>query len=257
MKYVRKIVTLLISVILAAAIVVGTGVIFAVKNVNVTLFSYSYEEDSAEAKQQISEFKTLISDKVRGKLIGFVKESDFAVALEGSKYVVDGCEKVYPCTLNVTVKERRETFAVRSGESFEVYDEHGVYVRTAPTKEQSYNVADGLPNVFIEGADSPAEIKAVANVSKIFKTYFTSLRTVTEKVVLSEAASQLATDNIAFYLRCGTVIEIRDYNVLTAEKISAAYAKFTSLSGEKKLGGTIYARVSSGAVIADYTPTQI
>lgn len=244
MKYLRKIVALLIAVVLAAAIAVGLGVIFAVRNVNVTLVSYSFEENGEQAKAHITKFKTQISDKVRGTLIGFVGEEDISSAIEDTQFVVDGYEKVYPCTLNVTVRERKETFSVQSGETFAVYDEHGTFVRTSTKSEPSC--------VLVEGASDAVGIKQVASVASIFKAQFSSLRTITEKITLTKASSQFQSEKISFHLRCGITVEIHDYNVLISEKIAAAYSKFTSLPGEYKLGGTIYSLSVAGTVTATY-----
>lgn len=41
MKYIRKIAVLFICVVMLASVAIGVGVIFAVRNVNVTMYSLS------------------------------------------------------------------------------------------------------------------------------------------------------------------------------------------------------------------------
>lgn len=241
MKYLRKIAALITAVIMLAAIAIGIGVIFAVRNVNITLLSYSCETDSKEADEKIAEFKANVLKEVRGSVISSVKEESVASALKDDLYVLESLEKVYPSTLNITVRERREVFAVlEDDESYSVYDENGLLLRKVASEEEAYNRVDGAPNTYIEGAETQIDINSVVAVCKIFRDKFSSLRSVAEKVVLSKAQSNLANDNITFYFRCGVKLLVFDYTVMTEEKIAAGYAKFASLSGEQKLGGTIY-----------------
>ena len=96
MKYLRKISVLIIAVVFVAAVAIGLGVIFAVKNVNVTLYSYSCTADSDASEAKISEFKTEILNKFRGKLISSVGEENVESALsDGNYYYVALLNKVY------------------------------------------------------------------------------------------------------------------------------------------------------------------
>lgn len=254
MKHIRKIVALAIAVVLVAAVLIGLGVIFSVRNVNVTLLSYSCEQDSDDAQNKIAEFKGKILSEVRGTVMVFVHEDEVSAAIGDGDFVLESWEKVYPCTINVTVRERREVFAVSNGdETYSVYDETGLFLRRAETAEDAYNRVDKSPNLLIEGADNDEDIKRVADICSIFRSKFMSLRSVAEKVVLSKAQSQLERDGVTFYLRCGVSIEIFDCGVLTEEKIEAGYNEFTSLSGERKLGGKIYCYAVEGEVQANYT----
>lgn len=242
MKYLRKISALLIAVIMLAAIAIGIGVIFSVRNVNVTLLSYSCETDSDAANKKIEEFKSSILKEVRGSVISSVKEERVAAALSDESYLIESFEKVYPCTLNVTVKERLEAFAVvEEDASYSVYDENGIILRKVSTEEEAFNRVDGAPNTYLEGVKSEEDVKSVAAVCAIFKVKFSALRSVAEKVVLYKAQSNLEKNRITFFLRCGVKLEVQDYTVLTAEKIEAGYDCFARLTGEQKLGGTIYA----------------
>ncbi len=252
MKYLRKLTLAAISVIMLASVIIGICIIFAVRNVNVTLLSYSYKADSQEAVLKNGEFKTKILGKIKGSLISFVDEDTVSSAVGSGEYVLESIEKVYPCTVNVVVRERREVFAQQSGEAYRIYDEEGGYLRT---DESFLGKADGAPNVIIHGADNDDDVKIIAALCNEFKNKFSSLRSVVEDINLKKAQSRLETDKIIFRMRCGVNIEIHDYGYLSAEKIEAGFNKFTNLSGEQKLGGRIYCYVTGEEqVTATYNP---
>lgn len=236
MKYARKIVALLIAAVVLASVAIGVGVIFAVKNVNVTLLSYSAESGSGEAEERIAAVKKDVLASIRGTVIAFVSEDTVAAAVSG-QYTVTDVEKIYPCTVNVTVKERREMFAVANGFGYAVYDEDGVFLAYA---ENALNAADGAPDLILEGTDSTEDIVALAGVCASFRQAFGCLRSVAGAVVLEKAENALQVDKVIFRLHCGVSVELQEYAVSTVEKLAAAYAAFVSLSGEQKLEGTIY-----------------
>lgn len=238
MKYVRKIATLIIAFVLLASVAIGVGVVFAVKNVNVTLESYSYESDSEGAQAQISQYKGQILAKLRGSIISFVGESDVEEVMADSGYVLVGFEKVYPCTLNVTVRERRETYVVFDGVKYIVYDDSGEFLRTVYDEVSAYNPVDNAPNVLVTGVTGDEDVQEVVALGNLFGEKFSALRSTVERITL--VRNQFSKDSAVFYLRCGISVEIQDFTVGTEEKMDRAYAKFASLSGEKKLCGRIY-----------------
>lgn len=236
MKFLRKTATLLITVIFIAAFAIGIGVIFSVRNVNVSLLSYEFEADSKGAYDKISEIKQNILAECRGTVIMFVGEEDVLSHVDDG-YVLDSFERVYPCTLNITLRQRIDTFAVEKGERYSVYDESGVYLFDC---DSVINSIDEAPNIIVEGADNSSDINTIASVCALFKGRFSSLRSSVERVKLEKAQTALAQDKVIFVLRCGIIIEIQDYARYTAEKIGEAYREFSSLTGEQKLKGTIY-----------------
>lgn len=259
MKYLRKIIWLVIAVTLLAAVIIGVGVIFSVKNVNVTLKSYSYsawdemtEERESEARAEIDAIKNIVIKKYGGKLISYVDNDELAASLSDTLYILESCEKVYPCTLNITVKERREVFYISDGtETFSTYDSLGVLMRSGLKEEDAVNNIDKAPNIFITGVTSDAQIKSIANIASVFAEKFSSLRSIVKRIEL-----QARQGNMIFRLRCGIVVHVTDYVVVTEAKIHAVYNKFMSLSGEEKLSGTIVVnvRASDGAVVAERFP---
>lgn len=259
MKYIRKIVWLLIGIVFLASVVIGIGVIFAVKNVNVDLNSYTYpdwesmtEEERQSADAKIGGFKDSILGKYRGAMIGFVDEEELAELFKDSDYVFAGLEKVYPCTLNVTLNERRETFATENGDGkYKTYDAEG---RFLADNADGFNVLDGSPDIIVNGAMGDGDIAAVADISRIIAKpeYFGSLRPVVNSVQLISADKVMI-----FSLRCGIDINISDYGNLSEVKVAKAYQKFLSLTAEGKLSGTIVAAVqaSNGEVVVEHIPT--
>lgn len=102
MKYVRKIIALLIGLVFFAAIVISLGMIFAVRNINVTMITYAdaeseiYSESFNNAKTSLEVFK--------GESILFVGEKSVAGIVKDSNYTLDSFEKKYPCTINISLR---------------------------------------------------------------------------------------------------------------------------------------------------------
>ena len=248
MKHLRKIGILIIAVIMVAAIAVGVCVVCAVRNVNVTFLSYPEEEKNLNS--EIQSIKQGVLEKVKGRVIYSVKEEDVSSCL-ANDYYLESFEKVYPCTINITVQQRREVFAVKDGDNYLFYDDNGKFLKVS---EVNKNSLDNAPNLIIEGANSADEIKEVASVCTIFKSNASSLRSAVEKVTLKKSQTSISTDSdrIIFSLWCGISIEIQDYQNYTAEKISKAYNHFGKLSTDQKLKGIIYSREHDGEIISDY-----
>lgn len=254
MKYISKVVWLVIAVIFIASVIIGLGVIFAVKNVNVSLESYSYksweemtEEEQTEAGNLINGFKAEVLGKYKGKLIGSVSEEKIEKCFEGTDYVLESFNKHYPCTLNITLKERRETFAISTPQGYKVYDENGEFFRM---KSVLTNNVDGALNIIADVTEE--RIKDVASVSGYFADSFSALRSMVEKI----SVDRTDTDNMTFSLRCGLGVRIVDYKNLAEAKIRAAYSAFENLSGEQKTCGTVIAGSSGGYAAAEYFPAK-
>lgn len=252
MKYLRKIATLIISFVLFASIAIGVGVVFAVKNVNVTLQSYTHDSGSEGAKAQIAAYKERILDDLRGTILALVDKEDVEKSIGDANYVLVEFEKIYPCTLNITVRERKETYAVVDNGKYVLYDDAGVCLRTVYDEESAYNPVDNAPNVLVTGVENEEDVSAVAAMGELFGEKFSALRSTVERIAL--VREQFVGDTMIFYLRCGLSVELRDYTVLTEEKMERAYAVFASLSGEKKLCGRIYCIDYGNGAEATYDP---
>ena len=244
MKFLRKIIALVIGVAFVAAVVISIGFIFAVKNINVTVLSYSEDcsENYADAK------KTLKA--IKGESILFVDSKDISKAIDGCNYSLVSYKKVYPCTVNVTVKERLETFAVSVGGQYSFYDADGVYLRK---DAENLNNLDLSPNVEVKGV-AIEEIGGVAKVASAFKNKFNALRSLVSSIELdSNPQIEDYTEKLFFNFKCGLVIEFDNYKELTDEKIDAVYSVFVKLSDRQKLGGMLRGyQLEDGTVNATY-----
>lgn len=252
---------MVIGVVFIASIIIGVGIIFSIKNVNVTLQSYSYsewdsmpEEDAQKALDEANEIKQLVISKFGGKLIDFVDEKDLTKSFaetdfNGNTYILVSLKKVYPCTLNITVKERREVFVVANGDGkYSTYDSYGTLMRSEVDYYAEGNYLDGGPNVCVAGVNSADDILAVTKAASVFESKFSSLRSTVRLIYLNSASNGLI-----FKLYCGAEISITGYTSLIETKMQAAYSKFITLSGEEKLSGGVMSIVSgdSGRVSAE------
>lgn len=259
MKHLRKIVWLVIAVAFFASVIIGMGVIYSVKNVNVTLKSYSYsawdemtDEEESLALAEINSIKKVVLNKYGGKLISNVDRDELAASFSDTMYILESCEKVYPCTINITVKGRREVFVIANANgTHSTYDSMGVLMRSGISEDEAANNIDKAPNIFVFGTTTDGQIASVANAASIFAGKFSSLRSIVKEINLQDRQG-----NLIFELHCGISVQIVDYNVYTEAKIQAAYNEFIKLPGEAKLAGTIVASVlnSNGEVVAGYVP---
>ena len=244
MKYLRKMLSLIIGIAFFATLVICVGRIFAVKNININLVTY--EDDCSEsyykAKEALSVYK--------GESIFFLSEKDVVERIAGSNYVVISCEKKYPCTINVTIKERLEIFAVAVGGRYSMYDSDGAYLRTY---DENINDIDGTPNVEVTGI-AIEQMGSVADIANAFKTNFGGLRSIVKSISLdSRPDIEGYIDKLVFNLRCGLTIQLDDYTQNYEEKVLAAYKRFCALSDKEKLSGRIRVVVRDGEEIyADY-----
>ena len=247
MKYLRKMFTLIIAIAVFAALIICVGRIFAIKNININMITY--EDDCTEsyekAKEALSTYK--------GESILFLSEKDLTQKVVGGNYVVTSCEKKFPCTITVTVKERLELFAVSVGGRYSMYDNDGEYLRTG---DENINVNDGNPNVEIAGI-ATEQMHSIADIATSFKTSFGGLRSIVRSINLdSRPGIEGYSDKLIFNLRCGLTVQLDDYTQDYEEKISYAYKKFCSLSDKQKLGGKIRAYLvggENGFINADYS----
>lgn len=248
MKYLRKMFVLIIGIVFVAALVICVGRIFAVKNINVNLITY--EDDCTEsynkAKESLKKFK--------GESLLFLEEDDIVETVSSSDYVVTSCQKKFPCTINVTIKERLEVFAVSVGGIFSMYDNDGTYLRSDLTNS---NNKDSSENVLLNGI-AVEKIPEIAVIAMSFKENFGGLRSIVKSIDLDSRPNiENYKDKLLFNMRCGLVIELDDYSQWSIEKIEVASKEFCSLSDREKLSGILTVREQSvggekGIIIADH-----
>lgn len=268
MKYLRKIAVLIIIVVFIASVIIAMGAIFAIKNVNVNLVTYDYslskqldgEEDSfthntinydAEAyAEEIGRLKKPLQT-FKGESILFVGRDDVEDALSGFDYTVVSYKKRYPCTIEVTLEQRLETFAIEVGGQYSKYDDKGNFLVTS---EQNKNGIDGEPNVLLKGI--PVErIVEFADYAAHFRNQFNALRSVVSQIELVENSEIPGfIDELIFSLRCGLKIEIDDYADRTFEKIEKSKSEYDLLSEKKKQSGVLHIFNEGTSIGASYEP---
>ncbi len=252
-------------------IAIGLGVIFAVKNINVTIESYSYASGSTYAGDDLEYYEDAFQTAYKGKLMSAVSEEDVEQYLldDDSSYVLDSFEKVLPCTINITLRERRETYLYANANgTYNVYDSTGRLLRVAADEDEAMNVSgvgdneNKSPNVILN-IQSEDLVSVAAELGDVFQEFFADkyedgsispIRSTVESITIEERTSSLQGYNVIFKLRCGLSVEIYDYVDALETKMGVAYEKFTSLSAEQKLHGYIYCKYSttSDKYIASY-----
>ncbi len=260
MRYLRTITAAIIIFVFVASLAVGIGFIFAVKNVNVTLYSYSYQSEE-EGSGALSSCKEYLEDRYRGSLIGFVSQGDIEEDLDGAlsgeeylcgSYKVVSFEREYPCTINVEIEERRETYVWKSGSLYNVYDDEGHLLRTAASESEALNVVAGeaSPNTYLYLEDETF-VTAAANLGSSFCEIFRSdsVRSALESVEIVTSNAAMASDDSIFTLRSGLKVEIYDCYEDFDLKAEAAYSLFSTLAGNDKIFGTIYAAEGTDGAI--------
>lgn len=226
MSHVRKIIALILTIIFVCAAAICAGIVFSVKNVNVSYIDYSgeYVDEYESCAQKLN--------AIKGTNILFLADGDVNGCVDGEHVRLVSFEKVLPCTINVVIAERIETFAVHDGTKYAVYDDGGEFVRFS---NDHLNNVDQSPNVLLENVGEK-DVKTVADVLAKFKGRFGYARSLVAKISLGDS---LVNNRIIFNLRSGLTIEIADYSLLLNEKMSAAYNKYCSLSESEKLTGKI------------------
>lgn len=240
MKYIRKLVAFILSIAFCAAVIIGLGVILAVKNVNVEFIKYSAEgSDEAVMTEYYASKQNL--EKLKGSNLLFLGEEDvFNCVGSDAPFFIVSCEKIFPCTVNILLKERVETFAFATDEGYNIYDETGKLLRVS---KSNLNSLDGSPNVLVEADLS--DLGTVASLCSFFRKDFTTLRNYVKSVTVGDSLIDRASTFI-FNLHTGLKIVIADYETLPEEKVWAAYVEYLSLSESQRLSGTISVVDSNG-----------
>ncbi len=257
MKYIRKAIAIILVVVFLAALAVGLSVIFAVRNINVLRIDYVTEsssetDDFSEAAEAVESALT----SLKGKSILFVDESDVTGLLAADGYAeYVSFEKIYPCTINVTIRERLEVFSVMSedGLSCSVYDSDMSYIAT---KESNENNLDGAPNVLVNVEDATAEnYAAVAGAAAVISSRegLSAIRSFVESMSITVNQYEEQWNTLDIVLRCGLTMSIMDYTVNTEEKMAALLDEFFDLEDYEKLSGTLTCiQTESGGYYVDF-----
>lgn len=236
MNYVRKLTALILAVVFCVALVIGVGVIFSVRNVNVEYIDYS--------GNYTQEYKTTEDNlqKLKGSGLLFIGKDDIKDKLsDDSVIAVASYEKIYPCTVNVVVKERVERFALKLDDGYAVYDADGILMREERDSVSSsisapVNALDESDDVVVN-ADS-GDMENIAAIFSYIEESFGGVRTLVSSATVNKGVGS-ATDSLQVKCRSGISFIVGDWKNNGKEKIIKIDEIYSSLSEKKKLGGSI------------------
>lgn len=242
MKYIRKFTALILSVIFLVALVISAGVLLSVRNVNVRLLSYTgvCDDRYGEVKEKFS--------RLKGTSLLFLDGDEVSALIDGDGEIAFvGYEKVFPCTVNITVKERVECLAYEAADGYDFYDDRGVLMRKG---SENVNPIDSCPDVLVL-ADDAVTVGEVATMCSYFLEIFASFRSTVQSVTVSSESRTLV-----YTLYRGLRIEIEDYATFPREKTVGAYKAYEALNESQSVRGTL--RVSCagndvGAIKTQYS----
>ncbi|HIU79306.1 MAG TPA: hypothetical protein IAC67_00100 [Candidatus Coproplasma excrementipullorum] len=239
--YIRKITSIALTLLFCIAVIIGAGVMLSIRNVNVEYIYYS-ERGDGEYEQTVDNFEGL-----RGKNLLFLSDGEIAACVSGDILTLESYDKVYPCTLNIVVKERLEQYCrANSSGGYDVYDSQG---RPMGSRSENINPADDSPNVLLVADDD--ELALVLQMCGYFADNFGSIRNLVESVTTGYDAI-LSNSSLTFRLYSGLQIVIYDYEEYSAQKISAVYNEYCTLSESEKLRGAICAVTLSAGTSGEY-----
>ncbi|MGN0807569.1 MAG: cell division protein FtsQ/DivIB [Candidatus Coproplasma sp.] len=232
MKFLRKVLAVCLAMVFLIALIIGAGIILSVQNVNVRFEYYGENAYMAEYTQTRANL-----DKLKGSGLLFITTEDVESMVEDPDILaVESVTKVYPCSIDIVIRERAETFALKSenGPSYSVYDECGKLMNA---NVSSVDGADGCPNVIVSGLTA-SDMCEVAQMCAFFKESFSSFRRIVEEV---SVVNFLGSKAFEFTLRSGFKIRIYDYKDAdnNKQKIEKAFEKYDELTDLQKLSGAI------------------
>ena len=229
MKYIRKVMAAGLAIIFLIAIVIGTGIILSVRNVNVAFIDSSgrYTEEFNATRSQLN--------KLKGSGLLFINDGDvYGKVTSPEALAVVSYEKKFPCTVNVVIRERVECFTVKTDDGYSVYDDYGKLIRTPADDSTEPLNWDGCPNVLLSAPTD--KIEEVASVCRHFADKFGSLR----RMVSSVSADKFLGVDVAYItMRSGLIVAINEWTSSPAEKIEEAYRVYDSLSDRQRISGRI------------------
>jgi hypothetical protein len=235
MNYIRRLIAFILSITFCVALIIGLGVILAIKNVNIEFIKYSADGNDQKVMAEY-EKSTQNFEKLKGSNLLFLSDDDITKNISNGDYLyVSSYEKVFPCTVNIQLKERRECFAYKTDDGYNIYDETGATIRQAKT---NLNSSDSSPNVLIVG--DITYVEKAAQICGYFKNSFSALRGFVESVEIEDSIIEKGS-TFTFNLYSGLKIILADYDTLAEEKIKRAYDEYTTLSDADKLQGAIRA----------------
>lgn len=234
--HIRKIVSVILTLLFCVAVIIGVGVMLSVRNVNVEYVYHSSRGDQAfeRAKEELQSLK--------GYNLALIGDEDVSSRVDGALLVVQSCEKVFPCTLNIVIRERQERYAAANpAGGYDMYDSEGGYMGT---RAENINPSDSSPNILVSADEGG--FPSVIAACNAFEQCFGSVRNMVGAVVLSyDKITDTRSMTLSLYR--GLDIVIFDYDDRIGEKVAAAAECFSGLTESQKMRGSINVVAGGGA----------
>ena len=243
----KAIITTAVAFLLLLAVVAaGLNAIFTI--------TYVKEADAQVLQAELNKFV--------GKSTTFLKLKEVSAVVDDYPcFRLESAEKKFPKTIEVTVSERKETFAYPKADGgFAVFDEDGVYLC-----DRENNVSrTGGENVLLEGFNlSCTRGKVVSgeyfgeliSACSVFAEQLNEYRANVVSVTLNKNGSRPEMDSILFRMTEGVEIELSNPSFRAAEKARAALDTYSSLTDGERLRGCILAieSTSEDTILCSYT----
>ena len=245
-SYIRKIVSVILTLLFCVAIIIGAGVALSVRNVNIEYISYSSRGDEEREESAVR------LNGLKGENLLFLSDEDIRACVGGETVSLESYSKVYPCTLNIVLKERVEQYArANSSGGYDMYAADGTEMGS---RLENINPADGSPNVILVADDD--RLDGVVSVCGYFRQSFGTIRNLVESVTVGYDAI-LQTSSLTFDMYSGLTVVINDYERYAEQKIAAVFDQYTTLSESRKLRGAICADTLADDVSGGYAAYYI
>lgn len=245
MKYIRRATAFICLVVFAVALVVCLGIGTSIRNVNVTCINYSEGGARAceDAKNKLN--------SIKGRNYLFLTQKDIKQALSSNDDVaLVSYASVFPCTVNVVIKERIDLFAKQSVVGvWKLYDYDGNYYLDSAS---SVNLLDGSPNIILLDVED-SDLPQIATVCADFADVFHGLRSLIDTITC--VTSYEDDYNMIITMRTGVKIEIYGFrNEYKKSMIRSVFNVYSSLTDVQKLTGRICCSGSGVANSVIYRP---
>ncbi|MCD8206773.1 MAG: hypothetical protein LUD72_02440 [Bacteroidales bacterium] len=268
-KFLRRSIIVICVLVFLVVCVIVTGFMTVVKNVNVSYVyvtvanftSNTYEVDFSDAEADVLEdgdeseddesYETSVAEIPSRYAEEFEKSTINLESLKKSNLIflrenkIEDCvsaparikvtsyTKKYPCSLDVVLEERVETFTSFDEEKNlrTIYDSYGDVMESIPN-DRSVLGDDGSPDIEISAGLSEEDVACFVEALDAFEECFSSARRLISFMDVSNG-------DLYIELRFGLEIIISDCSSLLAEKIGSAYEVYDSLDDWQKTCGRI------------------
>lgn len=215
----KKIYLMLITIAFLVFVVFASAYIFTLNKIDVN-FEATSGEQSEELEESLQQFK--------GRNLVFLKTEEIATVLsEFTQYKVIEIVKKYPNTINVSVMQRKETFAITSEEKTFILDEEGFVIKSIEDYSSSREIITlNFNGLEVISCKSGQVIET--NDNELLFTVMSMAKKVNYYNCISSIEIEKAPEKRYAYLMTytGVVIEIPDAHVRGEEKIEFAFDQY-------------------------------